>query len=234
MRAFFLLLGLLVFQPALADVMGPAPGVVARLATAGPAPATAPSIDGTTTIGLTTSTSLVLTLTTTQPNDRIVLVTDTGGGNSVTGVTGCSLTFTPRTIVGSTAFLEYTAVAASPLSACAITITWNYSNANQGVAFGIAGTGTVAPSFDSNASLAVGSTSTSANYSTSNALDLAICVFSTSGSSTPGAPPGFTSITPGANNVNASYISLSSTQSSTTVTPPTSGVGQILIDAFKD
>ena len=233
MRWLALLIALLA-TPASADLFGAAPAVVGRLANPAQVVTTPPSIDGSSGIQISTASTIVLTLTTTQTNDTIVLFTTLNGGNTVSGVSGCGLTWSARTIISSPATVaEWYATSASAQASCSITITFSYAVANIGVAFGVHGNGTVAPSFDTNTSLAAYAGGSPVTYSTNNAADLIFVFYNCSGSATPANPAGFTAITAAAQNSSMTYQTVSTTRSSTSVAG-FSTVNLMVADAMKD
>jgi hypothetical protein len=190
----------------------------------------APTIDGSSAVGNTTTSTLVLTFTTSQTQDLAVLMLDFAG-NAVSSVTGCDLTWTQRVVTG--AFAEYTAPAATVLSACSVTVTFNFATANNGLVFALHGNGATPPSPDVNVSLPSYNATGTTIYSTTNAADLAISYYNSGGTGTPSSAAGFTEITTAANNANASSLTLSATQSGTSVVAP-DFPHFIVVDAFQD
>ena len=165
-----------------------------------------PAVDGTSTVGGSSSGSLSLTLTTTQSNDVIIIVgggtnTSTAGANLT--VSGCSLSWTQKSFANDTASREvqlWYAIAASPLSACTITETvaggtWLVTGMT---AMGISGANTTTP-FDPNGASSgiahgASSTPTVSGISTSNAHDILIGGVVAAGSGPPTAGSGFTQL----------------------------------------
>ena len=193
----------------------------------------APTIDGSSAIGNTITSTLVLTLTTTQTQDLAVLMLDFAG-NAVSSVTGCDLTWTQRVVTSAPgSFAEYTAPAATVLNACSVTVTFNFATANNGLVFALHGNGAAPPSPDVNVSLPSYNATGTTTYSTTNAADLAISYYNSGGTGTPSSTAGFTEITTAANNANASSLTLSATQSDTSVVAP-DFPHFIVVDAFKD
>jgi hypothetical protein len=205
----------------------------------------APTLDGYATAQANTTTSVVVTLTTTQSNDIICVLTAIGDEGSVTvpsvsSVSGGGLTWHKRAEansggIGSTgqSMELWWALASSPLSAVAITVTYPSAFDDVGViAFGVNGCYTASP-WDSNGSVPAGSTNTTASVtpsftvSTSNVDDFLIFAASTnsSTSNTTLYPSGFTGIANVSNgggaryqNVGVCYKGVTAQQSSQTFT----------------
>jgi hypothetical protein len=193
----------------------------------------APTVDGTGSISTSSGVStLALTVATTQAEDLLIAFTNTSG-SVATGASGCGLTWTQRAIVTSPAgTYEFTAPSASIQSSCTVTISFSFAAIQNGAAFGIHGAGVVSPTPDVNASLPSYNASGTTTYSTTNADDLAISYYSSSGSATPSCPTGFTTIVTSADNTSACAEALSATQSGTSVVGATFPQ-LIVVDAFK-
>lgn len=193
------------------------------------------------------ATSVVVTLTTANTNDIIVLSIEannfSGAGNALTVtsiVDTAGLTWTSRAIsYNDVAFpiFEYYAISASALTADIITITFN-NTTNFGIeatAFGISGANTTTK-FDSNGSLPVAPLTgpfDPLTYSTSNANDFIISHFRMASTANPTQGAGWTKII-GANFQLVQYRTVSATQASQPAAIGT-GVGDSnggIVDAF--
>lgn len=173
----------------------------AELATFDPIPPPAPAmtIDGSATGQISLSTTSSVTLTTTQPNDLIVIIAyaEQSSGPAITGIAGGGLTFTQRARSNASArgSMEiWWAVAPTVLSAVTFNVTYAAAVDDATVlAFGVTGANTTAP-FDSNASLPAKQSSASASWtpgftgiSTTSAN--ALLIFAV-GTATVWSPPG--------------------------------------------
>lgn len=146
------------------------------------------AIDGTPQTGTSTSgTTVTATITTTHPNDVIVVCVFLKGtasavsGVSGTGTTGWTQRVAPSLGGGFNAAIWY-GTAASPLTSVTITVTYTPSGATAGlIVFAVSGANTSSIT-DSNASLpdqhsgSSGSAPASGAFSTSNANDLIFTV----------------------------------------------------------
>jgi len=162
-----------------------------------------PAIDGTNTAG--GSGVSTVALTTTQSNDVIIVAAGgTQNGTAGTGMTvsGCSLSWTQKSFANDAVAREvqlWYAVAASPLSACTITVTANGAWIVTGItAMGISGANTSTP-FDPNGASSgtahgASSAPTVSGISTSNANDILIGGVVAAGSGPPTAGSGFTQL----------------------------------------
>jgi hypothetical protein len=181
---------------------------------------TAPAIDGSATGQGSTSTTLVITLTTTQANDIIIVCFSSmqvGGYSSpATSVTASGLSFTRRKSYefgANNGELEvWWALAASPLSSKAITVTYAGTVDSAGVAIGVSGADASNP-WDANAALpalnngASGSLPSMSGITTNNTEGLEI-IFCHSGGrwwSDYTTPAGFTKIEKESNNIHPSH-----------------------------
>lgn len=172
-----------------------------------------------------------ITLTTTNANDIIIVAAV--GNVSITGVSGGSLTWASRAteVNGTLHTTVWWALATNALNAVTITVTLASATFNTCYAFGISGANTVSP-FDPNGALPVQSTSSAPSYSTTNANNFVMAIWTESSTGTPGTPSGFNII--GTNSGvfgEAAYQIVSSAQSNTTVSLPGSGTWASILDA---
>lgn len=152
------------------------------------------AIDGS--IGFTGTTNpITCVLTTTQSND-IIIVSVAPNGVTVSSITGGGLSFTQRaeSAASGNAEYEWSAVAASPLSAVTLTINFSAApSACTGCAFGISGANT-STIWDSNGSIpATGVAAADPTFSTTNANDIVIGSIR-GNTATPTAGSGWTAI----------------------------------------
>ena len=197
------------------------------------------AIDGSVTTNTTTGNAYVVSLTTTQSNDVIIVMSysfsSAGNVSSISDTTG--LTWHKRqagATGGSLDYDEWYAIAASPLSADSITITYGAAPNERVAAFGISGANTSVP-FDPNVSLPAQSNSGSSNVST-----LSVSSISTNTSSdmlitslrglgslpTLTRPSGFSAVLTGGSSTDFAYDVVSSTLSSATETYSWTGGAQ--------
>lgn len=176
------------------------------------------AIDGSSGFYLASGTSYNITLSTTNSNDLIVVMS-AQNGQAISSVTGTGLTFTLRTkTTGTNDIEEWTAVASSALSSEVITISYaSTATAAVGTAFGVSGTNTSSP-YDSNASIPVeNTTAADPTFSTTGATTLVFGAVRTSSVSSPTAGTGWTLIyAPATKYFMAQYQTFSSSQTGTT------------------
>ena len=192
---------------------------------------TAPALDGWAGFTNTSTSSMNLTLSTTQTNDIIVLVCD-NGGNSVTAVSTSGLTWVNRTPAGAIGFMdEWYAKSSGTLSSATIAVTFSYDNYVTCTAFGVSGANYTTP-FDTNSAVPSYASAVSTTYSTDNAADFVFAVTGSGATVAPGGPTGFTSFGTGAFYLSGGWLQTSSTQSGTTVNGAIY-TNHILVDAIQ-
>lgn len=199
------------------------------------------SLDGHANGGTASGTSFTVTLTTTSPND-IVIVHAYSSAGAVQSVTSAHLTFTDRKPINAVSHFmsEWYAVASSALSAEVITVSFGATTVTaSGVAFGVSGANTASP-FDPASGFPYTSSGASSapsvtGIATSYVNDLTIGLEGNSGSSanTAGTLGGVSmaladqGTTSGAR-TDAEYLAVSSLQSSATMTFGTSVTNWIM------
>lgn len=170
-----------------------------------------------------------ITLTTTNSNDVIILILKSNNTNTVSGIADVAgLSWAKRKQInwsgGANDLEEWYAIAASPLSADVITVTWTSTGAVGGrdEAYGISGANTSVP-FDTDAgqpysvSTAAASTSTT-TITTTTANDMLITTGYISGGGLSSRPSGFTQIVSSGSFADVAYKVVSATQSGVNVT----------------
>lgn len=114
-----------------------------------------PAIDGSVSSTTPGGSTVTLSLTTTQPNDVIVVFTVCGSSGDATSISDTAgLTWTKRTATanfGGSTSGEWYAVSTGVLTADTITVNYSAAGGGRTEAFGVSGANTSAP-FDSNAS----------------------------------------------------------------------------------
>lgn len=163
---------------------------------------------------------------TTYPNSLICVAVMTNGGPA-TAPTGGGLSFTLRKRQGTnpTNLELWTAIADAPLSSQVITVNTTSADFVTACVFAFSGVNAASP-FDSNGALP----GTTNSFTTSNADDILLCIGRLASSSET-EDAGFTLIT-GADFLGVEYKIVSATQSGTTVTPFSSGVTGMIVDAI--
>lgn len=183
-----------------------------------------PTIDGGARIVTGSGTTASASLTTTSANDVIVAQTFAPTGQTVTGVAGGGLAWAKRgalTPTGGQALEEWYAIAASPLSAVSITVTFSGGGSHGLTLFGVSGANTTTP-FDTNVSLPAATfvsfgSSASVSISTDNANDMLVAFAISSASTTFTPPAGFSTILADDIMRSASAEVVSATQSSAAI-----------------
>ena len=178
--------------------------------------------------------SAAVTLTTANAHDVIILDV-AENGTSVSSISDTAgLTWHQVAVAGTSPDLiyQYYAIANSALSGDAITVHFsgsaNYLDLN---AFGISGANTSAP-FDSNASLAATSNSSTVSASTSNANDLIFAAYRFGGLPTATAGSGWTAISaPSSDYYLSEYQVVSSAQTGLVATASPSNENGGIVDA---
>lgn len=173
--------------------------------------------------------------TTSNATDIVILLTQTANTTStISGVSGCGLTWTSRyNTLGN--FQEYYAIAGATLSGCSITVTTSAAQfqAAAGLVFGISGANTSVP-FDTNGAIPAYTSSynTSPSVSTSANDTFIFSIGSPVGTVSPGS--GFVNLeTDATNNLLAQYQIYSTTKSSLSMSATGGGYYQALADAVK-
>ena len=190
--------------------------------------------------------SKTVSLTTSNANDLVIVYAVSGDSKDhqyfapVQSVTASGLTFQLRhqyQVVSSASgwywdLEEWYAVASSPLSSTAITITWSTQPASFIIvdAFGISGANNSSP-FDSNAGLPSTSSGSFPSVSTSNTNDMIISLEATDNTAQPTAGSGFTPIDASGHYFASEYQMVSTTQSSLSVTFTNSNGGSSDVEA---
>ncbi len=199
------------------------------------------ALDGSATAYSTNTSYITISLSTTKPNDVIIVSAFVYNGtvSSISDTANLSWKFRAHAVISNTFDLEeWYAISPNALSSDSIQV--NYSGgggSNVGIAYGISGANTAAP-FDSNSTLPATATSTvsssvaKAAISTSNANDFIIGTVATqpSGNITITAGSGFTEIaeaSPLDNYIFSEYQIVTATQSNFSVSvnfsPSTTG-----------
>ena len=181
------------------------------------------------------TTSASVTLTTTHPNDVIVLdiVQNGTAVSSVSDVAG--LNWHQRAVAGTAGqtIYEYYAIAANALSADVITV--NFAGAAGYVdlnAFGVSGANTSSP-FDSNVSVPASPAASAGSITTSNANDLIIAGYRFGSNAAPAAGSGWTAINASGNYYLSEYQIVSATQAGLVATASTGDENGGIIDAIQ-
>ena len=180
------------------------------------------------------TTSASVTLTTTHPNDVIILdiVQNGTAVSSVSDVAG--LNWHQRAVAGTAGqtIYEYYAIAANALSADVITV--NFAGAAGYVdlnAFGVSGANTSSP-FDSNVSVPASPAASAGSITTSNANDLIIAGYRFGSNAAPAAGSGWTTLNASGNYYLSEYQIVSATQAGLVATASTGDENGGIIDAI--
>ncbi|HEV3341909.1 MAG TPA: hypothetical protein VG125_16195, partial [Pirellulales bacterium] len=152
------------------------------------------AIDGNNTSTAAWATSSNVTLTTSNPNEVIILDIDSGATvGSVSDTAG--LTWQQRGVasVNGSFLYEYYAIAPTELSADSVTVSFSGWTSSVLNAFSIVGANTSSP-FGTNASLPGTSSGSTVSTTTSNANDLIFATYNSYGTATPSAGSGWTTL----------------------------------------